>query len=357
MPTRLGYNVNCEAPALDDNRQAAIDAVCGIQGGAHLLLDDYKSNYQFCRELYKRSPHSIRIHRHYLPKDENSGWDGSLIECPNGDTESKYMEGAWFARFLRGQQEAHNAPPNTVEQVFNEPDYHGQMLIRKNQFLVEAIEEASRIGLRLCVDNAQQRSVWFRDTSKTVNEVGRGLYDDLLRALARHPEHYFGLHSYGLGFLPANVSNAGIAQLTNPQSIGLNWVVDSDEVVKQQRALYVAKWPESQLCAATMALIQRCVNVLHIPAPKFIITEGGLDLVRLFEDGQVTQSITNINGREPMGYPTMYWYAKAIAPNWTRAEWMFEQLRWWDAVELPEVKGICIYTKDKTFMAGQYHVS
>jgi hypothetical protein len=132
-----------------------------------------------------------------------------------------------------------------------------------------------------------------------------------------------------------------------------------------QRMAYVANWQESHLCSGSVAMVKRArelkkkpdlANKMKYPF-QIVSTETWWDHVILGEKGIVTHSVDTINNRLAMGYPTLwaYWSKMFAAENWTPAQAAFEQVRWLDLVEIPEVVGICGYGIDTSFEAGRYN--
>lgn len=345
MSTRAGLNIDAKHPG---NRQRAIDTACDMQGAGHLILDDYLNHYNYCQQLAIRAPKSKRVHRRYMNKR-----DGDLHRADNGDSPTGKLLGKQFAQFLKNTQNQYSAPPGTLEQVFCEPNVHGEELIFKNNWLIDCIEEAARLNLELVVDNPQEVNV-------LQHEVDAGMYDDLLRTMAKYPKMRYGIHSYWLGAAMGNINNAAIGKLAKPGSFPYAaWRVDTAARIAAQRAAFVESWRENQLCMGTMALVRRCVDVLKIPPPKFIKTEYGPDLVRLFDEGEITAQVKTLNGGvDPMGYPTMdtYWSQMFRDEKWTKPQALIEQVRWCDAVELAEVEYFCLFGLDTAYENGRYHL-
>lgn len=103
--------------------------------------------------------------------------------------------------------------------------------------------------------------------------------------------------------------------------------------------------------------MKRARDVLKVTPPRIVKTECGLDFVRLFDDGLITAQVQGLNdGKPPMGYPTLTAYWKKQFPYFTREQAAFQQYRWLDVVEIPEVVGLQIYTADVSFENGNYHV-
>lgn len=342
--TRAGLNIDAKHPG---NRQRAIDVACDMNAKGHLILDDYLTGYSICQQLAVRAPKTIRAHRRYMNKR-----DGDLHQADNGDSPTGKLLGKQFAQFLKQTQVDHGAPPNTLEQVFCEPDVHGQELILKNLWLAECAEEGAKLNLAFVLDNAQEFSIWQ-------SEVDAGYYDPLLNVVAKHPKNRIGIHSYWLGTAQGNISNAAIAKLATPGAFPYkSWKITADNI-EAQCAAFIANWRQSHLCSGTMALTRRAVDVLKIPAPKFIKTEYGPDLVRLFKDGAITEAVKAMNGGEdPMGYPTLDVYYETMfkAEGWTKAQALMEQVKWLDVVEMPEVEFFCLFGLDTSYEGGRYHV-
>lgn len=343
--TRAGLNIDSKHPG---DRQRAIDTACDMNAAGHLILDDYLNRYNYCWQLKNRSANAKRVHRRYMDKR-----DGDLHQADNGDSPTGKLLGRQFAQFLKNMQNEYGAPPGTMEQVFCEPNVHGEELIFKNNWLIDCIEEADRLGLELVVDNPQEVNI-------LQSEVDRGYYDALMRTLAKYPKMRYGIHGYWLGAAMGNISNAAIAKLGIPGSFPYaSWRVDTPERVTAQRAAFVQNWRENQLCMGTMALVRRCVDVLKIPPPKFIKTEYGPDLVRLFKEGEITAQVKQLNGGvDPMGYPTMgtYWDQMFKAEKWTKPQALIEQVKYCDAVEMPEVEFFCMFGLDTSYENGRYHL-
>ncbi len=334
MPNiRIGYHLNCEFPGA--NRQYAADAQADLHSTYALVYDDYKSGFWFTQQIYGRSPETQIIHRRYFPKDANGGWDGNLWEAPAG---SGTLQPVDLINFLQGL----NAPPYVIHQLLCEPAPHGDRLRVKNAWLVECIKEASRRGLRLCVDNVQ--SVVIEQS-----ELDAGLYDDLLRALAQHSEHILGIHEYGLGDLWFNTSAFGMTVLTENRSLDVRAYTNpaNDSVLQQE---YVRKPSEAHLGRVEI-IAQRCRKI-GVPMPKVVYTECGWDDVRLSQ----RNTVALMNELVPMGYPTMAQYWSTRYPQWTQAQTAFEQLRWLNRAMPSYVVGACVFAFDTSFENGAYHV-
>src|SRR5689334_1057590 len=98
-PFKIAYNIDCEFPGT--NRQAAIDAQVELHSPYVLLYDDYKNGFQFTKEIQARSPETQVIHRRYMPKDANGGWDGNLWEAPDGNSPTGFLSATNWINFLQ----------------------------------------------------------------------------------------------------------------------------------------------------------------------------------------------------------------------------------------------------------------
>lgn len=345
MASRLGLNINAEAPGA--NRQAAADNAVNSHAPFQLVLDDYISGFFFIKQLLARAKETTPIHRRYWYVDPNNpragGWDGSLHRAPG-------ITAANIVNTLQGEQRKHGV--KTLEQIYNEPDTHGEELRIKNKLLVDCIKYGAFHDMAFCVDNAQERSIWQA-------EIDAGYYDELLTTLAQFPQNVLGVHSYGLAFLPGNVSNATIGKLATVGAFPVDtWAVETPAQITAQKAAFIANWQESHLCSGSVGLVRRAKDVLKIPPPRIVKTEMGWDHVRLGKDGLLTSAVQALNdGKVPMGYPALEAYWRKQFPFWSKEKIAFEQLRWWDVVEIPEVVGLCLYTVDTSFENGMYHVA
>lgn len=344
MASRLGENIAAEHSG--SNRQAVADGAVNMHAPFHLILDDYISGFFFVKQLKVRAKWTTPIHRRYWYKNpsypDQGGWDGSLHRAPG-------ITALNIVNVLEGAQKAHGVFP-VMEQLYNEPDVHGDELRVKNKLIVDTIKEGAPRGMTFCADNPQERSVWQ-------TEIDAGFYDELLRTLAQYPQNVLGVHSYGLGFLPANISNAAIAKLGVVGAFPYEaWAVDTPAQITAQKQAFTANWQESHLCSGSVGLVRRA-KALGIAAPRIVKTESWWDLVRLGDNGLVTAQVQGLNdGLPPMGYPTLDAYWKKQFPYFTKEQAAFEQLRWQDVVEIGEVAGICGYSVDVSFENGRYNL-
>lgn len=345
MPSRLGANTNAEHAGSD--RQKVADDLINMGAPFQLVLDDYIGNkWFFIRQLLARAKDTTPIHRRYWYKDPNNpsggGWDGALHRADGIS--------AWaIVSTLKAAQDA--AGLRVMEQLYNEPDVHGDELRIKNKLIVDCIVLGAKYDMCFCVDNAQERSIWQ-------SEIDAGYYDQLLITLAQFPKNVLGVHSYGLAFLPGNISNTAIKKLATVGAFPYEqWAVDTPAQITAQKAAFLANWRESHLCSGSVGLVKRARDVLKVAPPRIVKTEYAWDFVRLFDDGLITAQVQGLNdGAPPMGYPTLAAYWKKQFPYFTREEAAYYQLRWADVVEIPEVVGLQVYTIDKSFEQGKYDI-
>lgn len=348
MLQRIGLNIACEHSG--SNRQAVVDAAIEMQGAFDLLLDDYKSGWFFTRQILARST-KTPIHRRYWYKDPHNpkagGWDGSLHRVPEG---SGTLSAVTLMNDLQQKHIDGGIPLDVPEQLYNEPDVHGDELTVKNNLIIACMRESHVRGMRLVVDNPQDVAVWE-------NEVDEGRYDQLLRAFQQYPRNWYGIHAYGNAKLSANISNSLINKLpirgAHPYG---TWKVETENDKVVQQTLFRASWRENQLSKATTLLINRCKK-LGIPSPKFVKTECGWDSVKLDEDDNIRRGIHALNnGVQTLGFPTLAGYWQNQYPQFTAVQAAILDMDWYDCAELEEVVGLCWYSVDTSFENGRFHI-
>lgn len=334
-PFSIGYNINCEAPGAD--RQRAVDEQIELHSTHTLLMDDHKGDWFFSKQIKARSPETVRIHRMFMRKSADGGWDGNLWEAPDGNSPTGFLSPENYLNTLQGL----NAPSGTVHQVLCEPDVHGERLRRKNKWLVECIRLASSRNMRLCVDNIQTVTL-------DGNEVHAGAYDELWFTLAQYPEHLYGVHAYWLGDAWFNTSAKLMHELTKRTRQNVTPFIDVTD--SELQAAYVANAREAHLGREGI-IAARCLKI-GAKVPKMVYTEVGSDAVRLSEQAEVDA----INGRPAMGYPTMdtYW---AVRYAWEKPYTMFQQVRWFRRSLPAYIVGACLFGKDTSFENGAYHIA
>lgn len=335
MLQRIGYNLAAEHAG--SNRQYAVDAQIALHSTYTLILDDHKSGWFFSKQIAARSPETERIHRAFMRKDANGGWDANLWEAPNGSSPTGFLDAPNYMNFLQGL----GAPVGTIHAVLCEPAVHSDRLRAKNAFLVACINEASKRGMRLCVDNIQPVIAGFQA------DLDAGMYDDLFRALAAHPEHIYGIHEYWLGDAWLNTSGYNLLSLAKPTPIDTGFLNLSDSALK---ASYIA-YPLEAHIGRCEVIARRCRQI-GVPVPKMVYTEIGADYVGLAQLADVEA----INGRKPMGFPTMAQYWRVHYPDWTAAQAFTEMCKWLNRAMPSYVVGACLFGFDTSFENGAYHL-
>lgn len=334
-PMRVNYNLAAEHAG--SNRQYAVDSQISLRGTVTLILDDHKSGWFFSQQIAARSPETLRIHRAYMQRDQHTGWDGNLWEAPNGNSPTGFLDAPNYMNYLQGL----GAPPGTIHQVLCEAAVHGDRLRAKNKWLVSCIKEASARGMRLCVDNIQTVTEGYQA------DIDAGEYDELWRTLAQYPQHFYGIHEYYLGDAWLNTSGYNMASLSKASPIDTGFLRLSDDALK---ASYVSYPTEAHL--GRCEIIARRCRLKGITIPKMVYTEIGVDHVRLAQLADVEA----INGRKPMGYPTMAQYWRVHYPNWSAAQTFFEMCRWLNRAMPSYVVGACLFGFDTSFENGSYHL-
>jgi hypothetical protein len=345
MLQRIGYNIDSEHAG--SNRQYAADSQIALHSTYTLLLDDHKSGWFIAKQIKARSPETKIIHRAFMRKDANGGWDGNLWEAPNNDSPTKFLDAPNYLNFLQGL----GAPSGTIHQVLCEPAVHGARLKAKNDWLITCIREASRRKEILCVDNLQTVLEGF------IDDVNNGDYDELWLEMWMHPEHIYGIHEYAKGDLWCNTSEASMAMLAARGSVTSyadDFLESSDATLKHW---YTATPKEAHLGRCEV-IAQRCAKIkrpdgtIGIPVPKMVYTEIGWDDVRIAEK----DAVDAINGRVAMGFPTMAQYWHIRYPNWSWAEAAKEQIKWLNRAMPNYVVGACLFGFDTAFENGNYHL-
>jgi hypothetical protein len=337
MPTPQRINYHIAAEHAGSNRQAVADAQISMHGTVTTILDDHKSGWFFTQQIRARSPETEIIHRVYMQKDAHSGWDGNLWEAPNEYSPTKFLDAPNYISFLIGL----GAPPRIIHQVLCEAAVRGDKARVKVAWLVSVIKEASRRNVRLCVDNVQPVIEGYAE------DVASGVYDPLWHALAQHPEHLYGIHEYWLGDAWHNTSADKMKLLpkAQPMDVGFLQMVDS-----AQKAIYVA-YPNEAHLGRCEVIAKRCRQI-GVPIPRMVYTEIGVDHVRL----EQIAAVEAINGRKPLGYPTMSTYWHIRYPSWSPSQTFTEMCRWLNRAMPDYVIGACLFGFDTSFENGNYHL-
>jgi hypothetical protein len=336
MQNRIAYNINAEHPG--SNRQLVADAQINLHSTCVLIMDDHKSDWFFSKQIAARSPETIRICRTFMRKDANGGWDGNLWDAPNGSSPTGFLDAPNYLNFLQGL----NAPAGTYHQVLCEPDTHGERLKAKIAWLCDVIKEASKRGVRLCVDNIQTVTL-------DENEVNAGFYDPLYHSLSMHPEHLYGVHAYWLGDAWFNTSNQLMKMLTQNNSVDTKAFLTADDATLQ--AQYIAHANEAHVGREEI-IAARCRKI-GARVPRVVYTEIGPDNVRLSQ----RDAVEVINGRVPMGFPTMAQYWRVRYPQWTAAQTLVEFCKWLNRSMPGYIIGACLFGFDTAFENGTYHLA
>lgn len=337
-PFRIGYNIDCQNAG--SNRQGVVDAQIDLHSTYTLLLDDHKDDkWFFARQIFKRSPETIIIHRAYM-----NGRDGDLWEAPSGDSPTGFLDAPNYLNFLQGL----NSPVPVYHQVLCEPDVHrtdkdptGERLKAKVKWLCDVIKEASKRGVKLCVDNVQTVTL-------DVTELEAGYYDPLWFTLSQHPEHLYGVHAYWLGDAWLNTTEARMQFLNVNGAVNAYQFIDKPDA--ELKADYIAQ-PDKAHVGREEIIARRCRKI-GAKIPRMVYTEFGVDNVRLSQQPVVK----DINGREPMGFPTMWRYWTIHYPQWSAAQAFGEMFKWANRAMPDYIVGACIFGYDTKFEGGTYHV-
>jgi hypothetical protein len=340
MQNRIGYNINCEAAGSD--RQAAVNVQIALHSAATLLLNDHKSGWFFSKQIAALSPETLRICRTYM-----DGWDGNVNEAPDGNSTTGFLSPLNYVNFLENL----HAPEGTIHQVMCEPDMHkdsqkdpqGNRLRANVHWQSEVAKEMSRRGMRGCFDNKQ--TVTFDQ-----REIDAGFHDELWKTLSQLPEHFYGIHEYWLGDAWFNVSAHLMHYLEKNETIDLSVFIFQDGTNAELQRLYV-NFPSEAHLGRCEIIAQRC-RKLHISIPRMVVTELGCDYVRL----EQLDAVTAINGRKPMGYPTMAHYWHVHYPSWSAAQTMVAFCKWLNRSMPDYIVAGCLFGKDTSFENGNYHM-
>lgn len=341
MTSRLTFNTNTQAAG---NKQQVIDTICAMQPPYHHTLDDQiDGKYEFGRQIKARSPLTKHINRYHLAQ-----WEGQLWRVPNGNvlmTPKDHID--LITRFYSDTYRP------DFEQISNEPAPDTKDVPAMVAFHVAWMDTADvhPNKPRGCMLNMQTVAIRQSD-------LDNGLYDPLFFRIAKSGgRHILGLHEYGLAELPFNISDQWINALSTNGVLNTTWdieTVTSDGkqntgAINQLRTLFSAH-PEQAHLGRYLKVIERAQKIGAFPF-TIVMTEIGWDNVRL----GVHDAVERLNGRPPMGLPTLDNIWLKHFPQWTNAETAFKQARWLNNV-YPYVSGLCLYSMDLSFENGQYHL-
>jgi hypothetical protein len=336
-PFKIGYHISCEFAG--SNRQKVADEQIALHSSVVKLLDDHKADWFFSKQIAARSPETLRVCRTYM-----NGWDGNLNEAPDGNSPTGYLSPINYVNYLEGL----NAPPGTVHQVQCEGNMHrspqdptGARLLRNVHWQSEVAIEMSKRGMRGAFDFKQ--TVTYDE-----REIDDGLHDELWRTLDKHPEHFLGVDAYWLGDAWLNTTAADMGDLAWNAPIAVDAYLSHDD--SHLKAHYIAKPNEAHL--GREEIIARHCRKIGIKVPRMIYGEYGADNVRLSQQPDVER----INGRVPMGYPTMAQYWRVHYPQWTKARTFFEMCKWSHRSFPDYIVGAALFAKDTSFENGAYHI-
>lgn len=338
MLNRIGYNVDAEHAGSD--RQYVVDAQVHLHSTVTLIMDDHKSDWYFSRQIAVRAPETLRFCRTYM-----NGWDGNTNEAPDGNSTTGFLSPLNYVNFLENL----HAPDGTIHQVQCEPDMHrtsedpqGNRLRANVHWQSEVAKEMSRRGMRGCFDNKQTVTI-------DEHELDAGLHDELYHTLSMHPEHFLGVHAYFLGDAWFNTSDEWMKGLTQSSPIDTRNFITMDDATLQAR--YIAHPSEAHL--GREELIATACRKIGAKIPRMVYTEIGVDHVRLSQLGAVEA----INGRKPMGFPTMTHYWHVRYPQWSAAQTMVEFCKWLNRSMPAYIVGACLFGFDTAFENGAYHLA
>jgi len=301
-----------------------------------LVMNDHPK-FELCEQIHAASPNTIIVHRMYIPKDANSGWEGTIwrIEYQDEKGETHYRTAQEIVDHVVG-----NSPDYIVHNFGNEPG----VTFKENpkdftdmvDFFIAAMDYATSINRKLCIWNVQSVIFNLSEIFKD-DKTKEGDYDRLLRRLARG-DHFLGVHEYTFGLLPIDSSGLSFnSVLLSPKPLKTDWWASPER--------FQTKAVEHSHLGRHAFIDARCRD-LGINVPLKIITEFGWD--KVIEQSTDVARYINDEARSSgyqlaLGSPTLRRTWERLYPSYSFDEIEAQQCIWADKCYHPSVIGLCIF--------------